>query len=252
LKRKPSSRLKELVRRASTGFYASLLMSKMEQGLRTRWNARQRARDLNSPAPLHVSDLMGNEFCLRQTWYKLNEAKRPYELHSYKKLMTWFDGDSGEAQLKRLFDIAKVPVASESELKQKKLVGRISGTPDDIRLFMSKLWIIECKTLYAAAWRRLVEPTRQYLQQVISYMMLYEIPRGIIAVKGKDVSEWKFFEVRLKRHMDVAREMADRIRRAVGLDNTIVPHRYCKKPSDRKAKTCPFRDVCFVRDAAKP
>lgn len=252
MKKKPSSRLKELVKRSFTGFYASLLLSQMEKALRKRWMARQRARDLNSTAPIHVSDLLGSEFCLRQTWYKLHEAKRPYELHSYKKLMTWFDGDSGEIQLKQLFDIAGVESGSQDDFRQKKLVGRISGTPDDIRSFIGRLWIIECKTLYAAAWRHLFEPTRQYLQQIVSYMMLYAIPQGIIAVKGKDVSEWKFFEVRLKRHMEVAREMADRIKRAVSMDSATVPHRYCKKPSDRKAKTCPFRDACFVRDASKP
>jgi hypothetical protein len=247
-----SAGLKRILKRETRGIKASMLLLKLEAGLRKRWESRQQRRDDRKDV-CHVSTLLGENFCARQAYYKTVHGE--WQLireapHSMSKLMIFFDGDTVEAQLSEMLKFAGV---ERLELKQLKMVETISGTPDFGISFMGNPWIIECKSLHSMAWRKMEEPTKKYVQQVVSYMMLYGIPRSIVTVKGKDVSDWKFFEVRLDDQREIAEEMARRMMAvSKGLKSEVPPRRYCEQPTDTKAKRCPFAKECFGKDARIP
>lgn len=206
-----SAGLKRILRRESRGIHASSLMLKMEAGLRKQWEERQVARD-SRPGVCHVSTLTGATFCARHAykrsitgdWQAVKEAP-----HSMAKLMIFYDGDTVEKQLGEMLRLAKG--VELLELKQEKHTDVISGTPDFGIKLMGDPWIVECKSMHSIPWRKTESPSARHLQQVIAYEMLYGIPRGILLIKGKDVSDWKAFEVHLAEQQEVAREMAERI-----------------------------------------
>src|SRR5207245_6474042 len=83
---------------------------------------------------VHVGNLVGgDDYCIRQNYYAHSMGEVGYSLHSPKTLMTMYEGDYAEIQFKDLLAKAKVPMKQPA---QKRLVGKIVGTPDVAFTFM--------------------------------------------------------------------------------------------------------------------
>jgi hypothetical protein len=232
------------------GIHAAVLLSKIDEGLK-KWNdGRQAVRYADaSKKGIHVSDLLGNNFCVRQAWYKHTEGvKGALEIHSPQRLRTYFQGVMVEEMLKLLLRMAGVPMFRRA---QKRLVGVIIGTPDIFLRLWNHRWVVECKSLHMQAYRALNEPTRDYLRQTILYQWLYKVKRGFIAVYGKGADEWKVWEIHKEDHPDVLLEMVARASAVyAAVKQSTPPQRIADADmkKHKKCKKCQFVNLCFVRD----
>jgi hypothetical protein len=233
------------------GLRAQMLRAKLGEGLQAWYKKRQELRYADKSSGVHVANLLGKEYCERQVYYQHAEGEVGIAATSDRTLMTWYEGVKTEEQFKELLDMAGVDRLSRGQVH---FVGRIVGSPDDFLTFMSLPWIAEVKSIHHAAFGS-VKPWRDVLQQIGSYMALYAIPRGVIAIKGKGRDDWKFFEVQLEDVADLAKEALVRgLRVSRALETETVPPRIeGASLKHKKCKKCAFRaQFCFGRDREIP
>jgi CRISPR/Cas system-associated exonuclease Cas4 (RecB family) len=253
------SRLGEVVLEVqSGGIRAAMLRHRLMKALREAHVKRQEKRFDGKEQGIHVGNLLGSEdFCSRKAYYEhvLGEAK--WTSHGDKTLMTFYEGDQTEDRFRSMLKLAGIET---HQPKQTKLVGKIIGTPDVAFTFSKYRVLGEIKSMRAEKFRVLDRPEERHMQQLGSYMGLYEYQHGVLAVWGKGVDDWKFFWVEWDQMKQYALPV---VKRGLAVYQAVVdtefemdprpPARVPDAPKAKACKKCAFRDkICFGRDRELP
>ena len=141
---------------------------------------------------------------------------------------------------KWLFKESGVRISSGVDLPGFDVVGSYDG----IALYNGVERILELKTKDAFAWPKVSEPMSDHVIQAQVYMWGTGIHEAVICYINKNSGEMKEFLIPFDP--DVIDRFKKNIERVYNsIEKGQAPNGPCSHHKEKRAKECPFRDVCF-------
>lgn len=209
------------------------------------WNAAKGDRE-----GIHVSSVIKSEteFCIRQMVLMQYHQQEPLPLHG-RTLRIFAQGWAIHQKWQALFVAGGI--AEEVETTHYHEGTGASYTPDAIIRIGKRCYIVEIKSMNAAAYNSMKSVHQDARIQANVYMYLTGIRQAIILVENKDDQEYKLWIIDYEPN--VVRPFVKRfgmIQAYLSLyeRENRLPKRHIRCPLEAtpKAKSCPVRAACFA------